>query len=302
MANKVLVTGGTGAVGRELCTFLFDKGYEVRILSRSADKNSRYPTFQWDYQRALIDKKAFENCDFIIHLAGAGIADKKWTKKRKQEIIDSRVKTTAFLYKALSTTKNNVKGIIAASAVGYYGQHTTAHNYKEDDPAGNDFVAEVCKAWEKEVNRFQQLDMRSVNLRFGIVLMQQGGALEKMALPFKWHAGAAIGSGKQFIPWIHYHDLNRIILQALEKATMQSAYNCCAPHPVDNATFTKLLGDVLHKKVFLPNIPSFVLKLFLGQRAVLLTEGSRVSSEKILDTGFEFKYPKLKPALEDLLV
>ncbi len=155
MAIKVLITGGTGAIGSQLCDFLSEQNIEVSILSRSINKNSKYTTYLWDYENSLIDNKAFEQCDYIIHLAGAGIADKRWTKSRKNEILHSRVKTTALLFKALSNTNHKVKGIISASAVGYYGQITTPLNFKEDDPPGNDFVATVCKAWEAEVDRFK---------------------------------------------------------------------------------------------------------------------------------------------------
>lgn len=299
--QKVLITGGTGSVGRKLCEFLTEQHIEVSILSRSKNNNSKYKTYLWDHEHSLIDNNAFENIDYIIHLAGAGIADKRWTESRKKEILDSRVKTTALLHKALSKSKHKVKGIISASAVGFYGQITSDVNFKEEDQPGNDFVASVCKAWEAAVNKFQDLDMRTVNLRIGIVLMKKGGALEKMAQPFYWNVGAPLGSGKQIIPWIHITDLNRIILQAIQSADMEGPYNCCAPDPVSNAEFSSQIAAVLGKRIWLPKVPSWALRLILGHRAVLLTEGSRVSAEKILKTNYEFKYPKLLPALQNLL-
>jgi uncharacterized protein (TIGR01777 family) len=298
---KVLITGGTGSVGRELCKFLTEQHIEVSILSRSKRSNSTYKTYLWDHENFLIDNNAFENIDYIIHLAGAGIADKRWTESRKKEILDSRVKTTALLYKALSKSKHKVKGIISASAVGFYGQKTSETIFKEEDQPGNDFVATVCTAWETAVNKFQDLGMRTVNLRIGIVLMKKGGALEKMAQPFYWHVGAPLGNGKQIIPWIHITDLNRIILQAIRSPQMEGPYNCCAPDPVSNSEFSIQLAEVLGKHIWLPKVPSWALRLILGNRAVLLTEGSRVSADKILNTNYEFKYPKLLPALQDLL-
>ncbi len=301
MAIKVLITGGTGAIGSQLCDFLSEQNFEVSILSRSKNKNSKYPTYLWDYEHSLIDKQAFEQCDYIIHLAGAGIADKRWTQERKKEIRNSRVKTTALLYKSLSNTNHKVKGIISASAVGYYGQITTPLNFKEEDPPGNDFVASVCKAWEAEVNRFNELSIRTVNLRIGIVLMKKGGALEKMTQPFRWNVGAPLGNGKQIVPWIHISDLNQIVIQALMTSQMEGAYNCCAPDAVNNATFSEQIANTLGKSIWLPHVPSFILSLLLGNRAVLLTEGSRVSAKKILNTGYVFNYPKLQQALKDLL-
>lgn len=301
MGLKVLITGGTGSVGRQLCDFLSEQNIEVSILSRSIKNNSKYKTYIWDHENFLIDKKAFDNCDYIIHLAGAGIADKRWTKSRKKEILDSRVKTTNLLYKALSTSNHKVKGIISASAVGFYGQTTTDVNFKEEDQPGNDFVATVCKAWEEAVNQFQDLGMRTVNLRIGIVLMKKGGALEKMAQPFYWNLGSPIGNGKQIIPWIHITDLKQIILQAIQSPEMEGPYNCCAPDPVTNSEFSAQIAAVLNKRIWLPKVPSWVLRLMLGSRVVLLTEGSRVSAEKILKTKYKFTYPKLEEALQSLL-
>lgn len=301
MGLKVLITGGTGSVGRQLCDFLSEQNIEVSILSRSIKNNSKYKTYVWDHENFLIDKKAFDNCDYIIHLAGAGIADKRWTKSRKKEILDSRVKTTNLLFKALSTSNHKVKGIISASAVGFYGQTTTDSNFKEEDQPGTDFVATVCKAWEEAVNQFQDLGMRTVNLRIGIVLMKKGGALEKMAQPFYWNVGSPIGNGKQIIPWIHITDLKQIILQAIQSPQMEGPYNCCAPDPVSNSEFSTQIAAVLHKRIWLPNVPSWVLRLMLGSRVVLLTEGSRVSAEKILQTKYKFTYPKLEVALQSLL-
>ncbi len=301
MGLKVLITGGTGAVGSQLCDFLTEQGIEVSILSRRKRDNSKYKTYLWDHEAFLIDNNAFTDCDYIIHLAGAGIADKRWTESRKKEILDSRVKSTNFLYKVLSKLDHNVKGIISASAVGYYGQTTTSKIFKEDDQPGNDFVAHVCKAWEESVNQFKNLGLRTVNLRIGIVLMKEGGALEKMAQLFYWNLGSALGNGKQIIPWIHIMDLNQIILQAIETPEMEGAYNCCAPDPASNAEFSNEIASALGKSIWLPKVPAVALRLILGRRAVLLTEGSSVSAEKILQTNYKFKYQNLRSALMNLL-
>jgi uncharacterized protein (TIGR01777 family) len=301
MATTVLVTGGTGSIGSLLCEYLSEQGLEVTILSRTKRENSKYKTFLWNLKENFIEAAAFEKCDYIIHLAGAGIADAAWTPKRKKEILDSRVKTTNLLYNFLASHDHQVKGIISASAVGYYGQITTGKTFKEEDAPGNDFVASVCKQWEEGVNRFSDLNMRTVNLRIGIVLMKKGGALEKMVQPFQYHIGSALGSGKQFIPWIHITDLKEIILHSINSILMKGAYNCCAPEPVDNMAFSKTIAKILNKNMWLPNVPEFVLKIILGERSILLTEGSKVSSEKIRQTGFNFKFPELQSALNDLL-
>ncbi|MGI9532806.1 TIGR01777 family oxidoreductase [Lutimonas sp.] len=301
MATRILVSGGTGSVGVLLCDYLTSKGYEVSILSRTRRAGSKYTTFLWDYKDQFIEEQAFDNCDYIVHLAGAGIADKAWTNERKKEIIDSRVETTKLIYRSLAKRKHQIKAIVSASAVGFYGQQTSPVIFKEQDAPGNDFVAQVCKQWEEETRPFENLGIRTVNLRIGIVLMQKGGALEKMVQPFKMNIGSALGTGKQFIPWIHGKDLIRIISKALEENSMSNAYNCAAPDPVDNIGFSRAIAKKLGKSMWLPKVPVFVLKLILGERSILLTEGSRVSSDKILQTEFKFEFPDLESALDDLL-
>lgn len=301
MATRILVSGGTGSVGILLCEFLTTKGYEVSLLSRKKRENSKYNTFLWNYKEQFIEDQAFDNCDYIVHLAGAGIADKAWSKAYKNEILESRIETTKLLYKTLAKRNHKVKAIISASAVGYYGQQTSSKVFEEQDEPGNDFVASVCKQWEQEVRQFDKLGIRRVTMRIGIVLMKKGGALQKMVQPFKMNAGAALGSGKQFIPWIHSTDLIRIIVQSIEDKTMSDVYNCVAPDAIDNLGFSKAISKRLGKKMWLPKVPGFALKLLLGERAVLLTEGSRVSSDRILRSGFSFKFPDLTSSLEDLL-
>lgn len=301
MATTVLVTGGTGSIGSLLCDYLSKQGLNVTILSRRKQENTKYRTFLWNHNENFIEATAFEKCDYIIHLAGAGIADVAWTPKRKKEILDSRVKTTNLLYDFLASHDHQVKGIISASAVGYYGQITSQKIFKEEDAPGTDFVALVCKQWEEGVNRFSDLNMRTINLRIGIVLMKKGGALEKMIQPFQYNVGSALGSGKQFIPWIHIDDLKRIILHTINTTNMKGPYNCCAPDPVNNLKFSKTIAQVLNKTIWLPNVPKFALRMILGERAILLTEGSKISSEKIQQSGFDFKFPKLQSALHDLI-
>jgi len=299
--SKVLITGGSGSIGTLLCNFLSEKGHEVSILGRTKTENAKYKTFLWNYKEDFIEENALSDCDYIIHLAGAGIADKRWTDQRKKEILDSRVLTSELLYKTLSSGKNNLKGFISASGVGYYGQVTSDKIFVETDPPGSDFVGSICQQWEASVNQFSQLKVRTVNLRIGIVLMKKGGALEKMAQPFHLGLGSALASGKQMIPWIHVEDLINIILEAISNSSMHGPYNCCSPETTNNLKFSKTLAKTLGKKIWLPNVPAWILKMVLGERAILLAEGSEVSSEKLVSTGFQFKYPQLESALSDLL-
>jgi uncharacterized protein (TIGR01777 family) len=300
--TKVLITGGSGSIGTLLANFLTEKGYEVSILGRSRSENTKYKTFLWNYKENFIEKEALADCDYIVHLAGAGIADKRWTDQRKKEILDSRVLTSELLYQTLASGKNNVKAFISASGVGYYGQLTSDKTFTETDPAGSDFVGTICKQWEESVNKFNLLKVRTVNLRIGIVLMKKGGALEKMAQPFRLGLGSALASGKQVIPWIHVKDLNNIILEAICNSSMQGPYNCCSPETTNNLEFSKTLAKTLRKKIWLPNAPAWILRMVLGKRAILLTEGSGVSAQKLLHTGFQFTYPQLEAALSDLLL
>ena len=301
MTAKVLVTGGTGSIGRLLCDFLTEKGYEVSVLSRRRSTSSKYKTYLWNYKENFIEEEAILNCDYIIHMAGAGIADKRWTSCRKKEIIDSRVQTSTLLFKTLSNHKNKVKCFISASGAGYYGQLTSNKTFVETDPSGTDFIGQTCEQWEAAVNQIKTLNIRTVNLRIGMVLMKKGGAIEKMAKPFQLGLGTVLGSGNQIIPWIHAIDLQRAILQAMINKNMNGPYNCCSPETTNNLEFTKTLANTLHKKLWLPHTPKWLLKIILGQRSILLTDGSKLSSKRLLSTGFVFNYPGLHDALSECL-
>jgi len=298
---KVLISGGTGSIGSLMADFLHRQGHEVGLLSRSKKNGGTYKTFQWNIKDNYLDPEALESCDYIIHLAGAGIADKAWSAGRKKEIIESRVLSTDLLYNQVKHHKTPLKAFISASAVGYYGQVTSDRTFTEKDKSANDFVGKTCFLWEQSAERFEELGIRTVRLRIGVVLMEKGGALEKMAQPVRMGVGSPLGSGKQYIPWIHVDDLIGMFYKALTGIDMSGAYNAVAPAPATNAEFTRILAQVLKKKLWLPNVPAFVLKALLGERASLVLKGSRVSSEKIEDSGFRFKYPSLQPALENLL-
>jgi uncharacterized protein (TIGR01777 family) len=298
---KVLISGGTGSIGSLMADFLHRQGHEVGLLSRSEKNDGTFKTYKWNIKDNYLDPEALESCDYIIHLAGAGIADKAWTAGRKKEIIESRVLSTDLLYNQVKKHKTPLKAFISASAVGYYGQVTSNKNFTEKDKSANDFVGKTCFLWEQAAEQFEDLGIRTVRLRIGVVLMEKGGALEKMVQPIRMGFGSPLGSGKQYIPWIHVDDLIGMFYKALTSDDMSGAYNAVAPEPASNAEFTRILARVLNKKLWLPNVPAFVLKALLGDRASLVLKGSRVSSQKIESTGFTFKYTSLEPALKNLL-
>ena len=298
---KVLISGGTGSIGSLMADFLHRQGHEVGLLSRSEKNDGTFKTYKWNIKDNYLDPEALESCDYIIHLAGAGIADRAWTAGRKKEIIESRVLSTDLLYNQVKKHKTPLKAFISASAVGYYGQVTSNKNFTEKDKSANDFVGKTCFLWEQAAEQFENLGIRTVRLRIGVVLMEKGGALEKMVQPIRMGFGSPLGSGKQYIPWIHVDDLIGMFYKALTSDDMSGAYNAVAPEPASNAEFTRILARALNKKLWLPNVPAFVLKALLGERASLVLKGSRVSSKKIESTGFKFKYPSLEPALENLL-
>ncbi len=297
MPEKILITGGSGLVGTRLSEMLIDQGYEVAHLSRDPDKFSKYKSFRWDIKEQYIDENAIAYADYIIHLAGAGVADEKWTEERKQVILNSRVDSANLLHKCLQKVENHVKGIISASAVGIYGD-SGDQLVSEESIEADDFLAEVCKAWEQSAWQFKNLDLRTVILRLGIVLSKEGGALPQMAKPIKMMAGAPLGSGKQFMSWIHIDDACRLFIRAIEDTQMEGVYNAVAPHPVTNKEFTKELAEAMHKPLVLPKVPEFALNLVLGKKSEVILASQRVSANKVLQTGFTFEYNYLDEALE----
>ncbi|MBL6447547.1 TIGR01777 family oxidoreductase [Fulvivirga sp. 29W222] len=301
MNEIVLITGGTGLVGSRLTELLQEKGYKIRYLSRSPGKVKDVEAFVWDVEKQTIDIKAFDGVSYIIHLAGAGVADEKWTPARKKVILESRTRSTALLKDALRDYPNNVKAVISASAIGYYGFDNGDRWQVEGSRFGDDFLATVTKAWEAEADLIRELGIRVVKVRVGVVLSENGGALKEMGKPVKLGLGAPLGSGDQYMSWIHIDDLCNIFIYAMENENMSGSYNGVAPHPVTNRDLTKSIAKEMGKPFFLPAVPSFALKLALGQMAGLLLGSSRVSSERIESEGFKFKYPEIKGALHNLL-
>ncbi|MBI9052634.1 MAG: TIGR01777 family oxidoreductase [Bacteroidales bacterium] len=297
--KNIIITGGSGLVGMHLSEKLRKKGYNVFVFSRSK-KNVSESTSYWDYKNNIINKDILQKANYIVHLAGVNISSKRWTTHRKKDIVESRVKTAEFLLNSIDQANNSLESFISASAVGYYGAVTSNNIFTEEDNSASDFLGVTCKEWEQTVDKFKALGIRTVKLRTGIVLAKEGGALPKMIPPIKLGIGSAIGSGKQYMPWIHIDDLCDIYIKAIEDENMQGVYNAIAPEYVNNFEFTRSLAKVLKKPFWFPQLPSVLMKLLFGEMANILLKGSRVSSEKILKSGFEFKYRNLKDALQSL--
>ena len=300
--QTILITGGTGVIGRELSVKLRSKGYRVAILSRTTKKNADIPHYYWDIPQKMIEKEAIETADYIIHLAGANIGDKRWSKQRRKLIIDSRVESANLLFDKISEARKKPKAFISASAIGYYGTTASDKIFCETDPPANDFLGETCRLWEQAADNFEKMGIRTVKIRTGIVLSKQGGVLTKMLTPTKFGIGSAIGSGRQYMPWIHIDDLCRIYVKAIEDTQMNGAYNAVAPDQPTNKDFIRTLAHVLKKPFWAPAIPSLAMKIMFGRMSSLLLEGSRVSSDKIIASGYNFLFPSLESALTDLLV
>ena len=295
--NTILISGGTGLIGRRLSYLLKAKGYKIHLLSRECNPKNLFPTFLWNINQYTIDDSAFNGVSHIIHLTGAGVADKRWTNKRKNEILDSRVASTNLLYDTVKRLEVPLKSFVAASATGYYGSTTTNKIFKETNRPGNNFLSKVCELWEKAINQFEHLKIRTVILRTGIVLSNEGGALKKMTTPVI----TSIGNGKQFMPWIHIDDLCELYIKGIEDNKFQGVYNAVSTEHITNFSFSKVLSKIV-KKPFIPFMaPKVLLKIALGEMSSIILNGNRVSAEKIKQAGFKFKFGNLNKALKNLL-
>lgn len=297
---RVLITGGSGLIGQKLRIKLEDKGYEVVLLSRNSKKVHNTVNLTWDIDRREIDKEALNSCDYILHLAGANIGAGRWTRRRKQEILDSRIKSCDLIFNNIDKKNTKLKAFLSASAIGYYGAITSEHIFHEADPPAVDFLGQTCLKWEDAANKFTGIGVRTVKIRTGIVLSKKGGALSKLQLPVSLGLGAPLGDGKHYMPWIHMDDLCAIYIHALENEKILGAYNAVAPEHITNKEFTRKLTQVLQKPFWAPNIPAFAMKLLFGKKAAMLLEGSRVTSEKIQKAGFTFRFQGIDSALKEL--
>ena len=296
MMRKVLITGGSGLIGRRLSFLLKSRGYEVRILSRSNNPKNSYKTFLWNISEKTINDSAFEDLNHIIHLAGAGIADKRWSEKRKKEIIASRVASTNLLYNTVKRLKTPLDSFISASATGYYGAITSETIFEEKDKPAKDFLGKVCSLWEDSIFQFNEIKIRTVALRTGIVLSKDGGALKKMKTPII----TSLGNGKQYMPWIHIDDLCELYIKAIEDEQFKGAFNAVSPEHISNLSFSKKISKIFNYPFLALGAPSFILQIVFGEMSTIILNGSRISANKIKQAGFKFKFENLEKALKNL--
>jgi len=297
----ILISGGTGLVGKALTNYLITKGHEVRILSRNPQSSSQLKSFYWNVEKNEIDESAFDNVEHIVHLAGSGIADKRWTDHRKQDIIDSRVNSMRLITDVVKKKNIQLKSFVGASAIGIYGMTTSEKIFTETDGGQDDFLTQSCIQWENSYEQIQLLSQKNCIIRIGVVLSKNGGALKRLLPLFNLGLGSAVGSGKQYMPWIHLDDLVSVFYEALFNSNYAGVYNAVSAEETTNQSFSRQLAKSLSKPFFFPNVPTFVLKLVFGEMANVLLEGSRVSPKKLVNAGFQFKYPTLSEALTEIV-
>lgn len=298
--NKhILITGGTGLIGNLITHELLGRGYMVSHLSRDPGNTPTVKTYLWDIAKGEINEDCLNGIDTVLHLAGAGIADKRWTEKRKKEIIESRTKSIALIYQLIKSKPNKVNTVISASATGYYSDRGDELLTEESLP-NSDFMAQCCIAWENAVDKGHSLGLRVLKFRTGVVLHKGGGALPQMARPVRMGLGIPLGKGKQWIPWIHWKDVADMYIYGIENINLTGAYNMAAPLPVTNKQFMKAIARQLHKPIWPLKVPSFIIKILLGEMSIVVLGSTRASAQKIKNEGFDFKYPTLSEALKEI--
>lgn len=297
MQETVLITGGSGLVGARLSQLLMAKRYKIRHMSRTSYSSGAISRFQWNLETMEWDNDAIIGVDYIIHLAGANVAEGRWTNKRKRQIEESRVKGCQLVCAMVDFSKGAIKGVVSSSAVGYYGTANESEVMEEGSLAGIDFLAKVCAKWEETISL---CNTNLAILRTGVVLSNEGGAVSKMLTPIKVGLGTVVGKGTQLMPWVHIDDLCNMYIYAMENG-IRGVYNAVSPEIISNARFTEQLAQEVNRKILLPKTPSWVLKLILGEMADMLLTGVNVSSEKIKRTGFIWNYPSLNVALSNIL-
>lgn len=306
--QTVLITGGTGLIGTALTRLLVNKGYRVIILSRGRKKKPDNPLVEytiWDIRRGTIDKNAIGRADYIIHLAGAGVADKRWSSGRKKEIQESRVRAGELLVKTLREIPHQVKVVVSASAIGWYGPDPQIPNprpFVETDPSYSDFLGATCQKWEQSTEVLRDMNIRLVRLRTGLVLSRDGGAFPEFKRPVHFGIAPILSKGLQMMSWIHIDDLCNMYLEAIERESLEGVYNAVAPYPISNKEFTLHLAKAIKGNFYIPlYVPAFIIKAMLGEMSIEVLKSTTVSAHKIRKTGFNFIYPTAEAAIGGLL-
>lgn len=301
MIKTILISGGTGLVGKQLVSLLLSKGYNIHLLTRGHEKTDRsgLRIFKWDVNKGQIDEECISGVDAVIHLAGESIGSKRWTDERKAQILESRTKSIRLIYKVINENKNQVNHVISASAVGFYGSRGDELLVEESLPA-KDFLAETCIEWENAADEGTELGLRVVKLRSGIILAAEGGILKQMEKPIKFGLGPILGSGSQWISWIHIQDVLDLYVFALENEQMKGVYNMTAPDPVNNSQLTHAIASALKRSPVFFHVPAGILKLALGEMSILALGSTKVSPAKIIWAGFNFRYPNIESALKEI--
>ena len=297
---KILLVGGTGLIGTTLKKELIEKGYSVHILSRRKSEDSQ--TFLWNNKEDYIDLNVFEGVSGVINLTGANIAESRWSNKRKQVLYDSRINSTRLLFETIKKNKIKLDFFVNSSAIGFYGLEKSDKIFNEKDQPGEDFLARLCYDWEKEALRFNELNIRTVIIRTGIVLTKSEGALEKMKLPINFGILPIFGNGKQIFSWIHIDDLISIFIKSITNKSFIGPYNAVAPINNTYLEFNKEIAEVLQKKVISIKTPTFLLSLAFGELAETLTNGNKITAKKVINEGYKFKFSTIKDSLFNLLV
>lgn len=302
MKKNVLITGGTGFVGRSLTDLLLRNGFSVSILSRSKRQDKKDLSYYiWDIKNQTIEDAAVDNADYIIHLAGENIAGERWTEKRKKAIVASREDSIKLIHNVLAKQNHKVSAFISASAIGIYGAINGETICKESTPPASDFLGRTCQIWEAAVDTIGQLGIRTVKVRTGLVLGEGDGLIKKLKPIFKYRLGAPLGSGKQYMPWIYIDDLCEIYLKAINDDTVRGPYNAAIQDDTDNIAFSRTFAAVYGYKIWLPHVPAAIIKLGMGQMSKIVLTGRRVSSEKIRKTGFTFEITDIEEALRKVI-
>lgn len=297
---KILIAGGSGMIGTRIIELLQGRGYEIGVLSRSAKISDKFKCYKWDLNSGYIDPKAIEGTDVIINLTGAGIADKRWTKARKNVLIQSRTKAASVIKKALQDSNHRLTSYISSSAIGYYGNSGQVEMMESDTPVDQSFMSECCVRWEEEAATLEPFADNLSIIRVGVVFAKQGGAFPKIILPFKFGSAAYFGNGEQYYSWIHLDDIAAMFIYMMDKE-LNGIYNGVSAHPINLKNLIKVIKQEKKGFSIVHPIPSFFLKILLGEMSAVVLNSNLISADKITNSGFSFKYPDIRSTVQDLL-